>query len=148
MKLFKGEMSLWAQLNDVKKMNRPGGMMDPLKYRTAVVCLILGGAYFFFWDVVDMFANFYGWLHHPALWLHWSPPWHEPPGAIRKYHFYAILWLIWCVVLAVISVLYTWSVRRRARKSARGQWYDKPGLKKEDLYGKPNGANKTKQAKP
>lgn len=149
MKLFKGEMSLWAQLTDEKKMNGPGGFTDTSTYRAAVAGVILGaGMYFFFWNLVGMSGNFDDWLHHPALWLHWSPPWHEPSGAIRKYHFYALIWLFVGVGSGFVSFLGVWLTRRRARKSAQGQWYDRPDLTKEDLYGKPRGANKTNQDTP
>jgi hypothetical protein len=136
MKIFKGNMSLWAQLNDVRKMNGPGGIMDTSTYRAAIGSIAIGMfSYFIFWNIEAMTKDFGGWLKEPSLWLYWSPPWSEPPGNIRKYHFYAIMWLILSAIVALFLATSVFLTRRRARKSAEGQWYDKSGLTKADLYG-------------
>lgn len=137
MRLFKGEMSLWKQLTNDKLLFGPGGLSDLATYKASIGALTVAFvAYFFFWNIDAMHANFGEWLKHPQTWVFTVPGQVLTPD-MRRHHFYAKFWLYLGLFLAGISFRDVWRARRRARKSAKGQWYDNPGLTKEDLYGKP-----------
>ena len=138
MKIFKGEMSLWKQLTNGKLMKAPGGLADTSTYKAGFFVAFDGFlAYFFVWNIDSMVTNFSGWLHNPRYWFVSDAPWNDLPANARRHHFYAYVFLIFCLFLALLIFYNVWSTRRRARKSAQGQWYDNPGLSKEDLSGKP-----------
>ena len=141
MKIFRGEMSLWKQLTDQNSMTGQGGLLDPRQtsYRAGFTLLASGLiAYFFYFNTDSMSANFMGWLHNPKYWFVSDAPWNALPPDARRHHFYAYVFLFVFTFLAFWHFFSVWSTRRRARKSAKGQWYDKPGLTKDDLYGNPD----------
>ena len=146
MKWFKGDMSVWKQLNSEKLMNGPGGLTDTSTYRAGVVMFFLGlFAYFAFWNGDAMYDDFWGWLHHPEHWLTSDVPWNELPANVRRHHGYAWTWMIICFFVSALSLFSVWTNRRRARKNAPGQWYDKPGLTKKELYGRSTQGKATKK---
>ncbi len=146
MKWFKGDMSVWAQLNDDNKLDGPGGLMDTSTYRHSAVMFFLGlFAYFFFWNCDAMSDDFWGWLHHPEHWLTSDIPWNELPAKVRRDHGYARIWMIICFFVSALSLFSVWISRRRARKSAKGQWYDKEDLTKDELYGRSSQGKATKK---
>ena len=139
MKIFKGDMSLWKQLTDGKAMKAPGGMADVSSYRSALFSAIDGLlGYFIFWNADAAIDNFSVWIKNPKSWFFPTTPWNLLEPAVRRHHFYAYAFLIFCSILSLLICCRIWFTRRRARKSAKGQWYDKPGLTKDDLYGNPD----------
>jgi hypothetical protein len=139
MKIFRGEMSLWKQLTDQNSLTRPGGLLDPrpTSYAIGFRLLFIGFiTYFIFFNADSISANFLGWLKNPKYWFISDAPWDALPADARRHHFYAYIFLFVNVFLAFLHFFSVWHFRRRARKSAEGQWYDKPGLTKADLYGK------------
>lgn len=138
MKLLRGNLSLWKQLTDKKSMTSPGGLLDsrPISYKPGFVLLASGFvAYFIYFNADSMSANFMGWLHNPKYWFISDVAWNRLPPDARRHHFYAYVFLFVFVSLALSHFFSVWSTRRRARKSAEGQWYDRADLTKEDLYG-------------
>ncbi len=126
MKLFKGEMSLWKQLNSEKLMNGPGGLTDVSTYKGAVGVLVAGLlGYFIFWNGDAMSSNFYAWIKDPYAWF-FSVPGTVLTPAMRKHHFYAKFWLWAGIFSAGLGCYSVWLTRRRARKSAQGRLDDLP----------------------
>ena len=121
MKLFKGEMSLWKQLNSEKLMNGPGGLTDTSTYRAPIAAVILGiFAYLIFWNMDAMNKNFSEWLKHPLFWFIANSE-QILTSDRRKHYLYAKAWLFIFLVAAVLNFFNVWPSRRRTRKSRQKQ---------------------------
>lgn len=149
MKIFKGRLPLWSQLTHGKAMRAPAGLAGASNYKSALLNAIVSFfGYFAFWNLDAINANFEYWVENPRSWFLPAVPWDLLGPAVRRHHVYAFAFLIVGWSLSFLMSYSVWSARRRARKSAQGQWYDKAGLTKEDLYGKSHGASKTERDKP
>ena len=95
-------------------------------------------AYLFFWNIDESDQIFDRLCHDPHALLFTRVPWKEPPGMLRQHHFYAWAWGLF--FLSLTRRLLVYAIRdmqrtRRARRSAVGQWYDRPDLTRDDLLG-------------
>ena len=77
------------------------------------------------WNVDCIFTWLYGWLgidYVPAT-----------ESMVRVRRFWAKVFFTGMFVSGSGNILWLYFYRRNSIKSARGQWYDRPGLTKEDL---------------
>lgn len=76
-------------------------------------------------------------MHHVWLWLSSVLGFDYVPateGMVRNRRFWAGTLFSFVLVVGVINFVWLCWYRRQAIKSAKGQWYDNPDFKKEDLY--------------
>ncbi len=92
---------------------------------SVVVCLYIGYG-----------ESFHIWMHNSVFGVEY--PYQLPNlGQLRTRRFWAgVLFTISFLVhvIALLIVVHEKLHRRRAKKSAQGQWYDTDNLSKEDLY--------------
>lgn len=84
------------------------------------------------------FCSFAMWnMHHVWLWLSSVVGFDYVPateGMVRNRRFWASVLFSIVLVSGVLNFVWIYWYRRQAVKSAKGQWYDDPSLRKEDLY--------------
>ncbi len=120
--------SVWRRLYEWNP-NRPGGFTDPStvrgRWRFLGVSIISTYIMWYFHEI-------YGWIE-TSLGFQASP---INPGDQAWSR-------VWAVIIggggafgAFLAIFVISPIERyRARKSAKGQWFDRPDLTKEDLYG-------------
>ncbi|WP_315807685.1 hypothetical protein [Pseudomonas sp. C9-3] len=110
------------------KEMRPGGSLDLGTLKGCVRCFFLGWICFFcLWYADDFFL----WVDQVRGIVRNYPPYKD-----QRFHRFLAISLSGAVIVSSFVIGITIYIKRESsRKAARGQWYDKENLTREDLYG-------------
>lgn len=123
-------MKWWRKLEKIDRSEIPlseaGHVFDKYTYKGNVkhlIVLILLFLFLFYFSEIIMFGcDFVG---RPCM---------ANEADLRWRRTVAFIIFIPAILIIVLSIAYLPFRRRNALKSSKGQWYDSPDIKKEDLY--------------